>query len=247
MMSIVHNSVNKTIVGIAAHLVQKAWDVLTKNCLFESWRIVIVPCIWFNATMISFYKLSQRSDDVVMLMQQETHIEAKPPLRLPDEMKLTARGRSSGFREAILFVSCSVLTDVSEPICSYFHYRLRDEWPEQDDCRSRSRLSPPMLSKLSKSFLKALNIIRLGCPQLNGIEVDEDGSFVMGPDWHTAVTSLYRNCCLLCFTVAWADLKLNMKRSRSTWKCTMYIQLAINKRRKTPLDAEASSSSHNIN
>lgn len=76
-LNVVWNAVNSTLAGMVAHVVQKAWDVLTKTGSLGWLLAAVEPYLRFNPAEILFHVLSQYSDGFLLLIKHKTLFKAE--------------------------------------------------------------------------------------------------------------------------------------------------------------------------
>lgn len=75
--------------------------MLRKSCSLGP-QLVLIESYWsFNPAVIQFLALSQRCHVFVSQKQKEMVFEAEPPLKVPNEVGVTARNWSPEVEEAI--------------------------------------------------------------------------------------------------------------------------------------------------
>lgn len=176
--------------------------------------------------------------------QQNTILEAGPPLLGLDEVDTTARERFLEVEEAIRFLYISMLENMTELISNNSLNGLRHIWLDLYKFRFQRGRLHLLFSTVLQPGTNALNN---GQPVPLPLEVagaDKNGIIGMRRDPQPALSSSYGNLSLRLSPSGWAVRRLCMKRRISGEKGATYNQSTLNNRKptKTLLETEAGTS-----
>lgn len=125
----------------------------------------------------------------VSLEQKETDISSWSPMQTSDGIDSTARCLSPEVDEMNLFLSCSMLRNLSDVISNSSRYFLRNKRPALHKSGFKRACLPLVLATLPKSVAKALNIVHPQLQEVKVTEVDKTGKGSMRLYAQLALTS----------------------------------------------------------
>lgn len=156
-------------------------------------------------------------------------------------MDTTAGSRTPEVDDATPFLSYSMLRNMIGLISNKVLYSIRNKLRALYKLRFQRGSLPLVFYTLTESVEKALDIIQPRPPQVKVTKHDEHGDTVVRSSLQPPLPTSYINLWLVSFAPGWYEPALDMERSRSEEKGTMYVKTTLRERKmgNSPLETGA--------